>query len=106
MKFYEFAKLLKKYSSKTNAEFMTELIENITTYEIKLPGENALSKIIKGNSSFSGIAKKLFGKIEKEMFEGYLDDFYGEYKNTIIEDFNIAKKDEKKLGRNSYKYFY
>lgn len=89
MKFSEFAQMLKRYNSKTNAEFMTELIENISTDEINLPEENTLSKILKGNSSFSGLARKLIGKTNRELFIGYLDDFYSSYKNELINDFDL-----------------
>ena len=89
MKFSEFAQMLKRYSSKTNAEFMIELIENISTDEIDLPEENTLSKILKGNASFSGLARKLIGKTNRELFIGYLDDFYSSYKNELITDFDL-----------------
>ena len=94
MKFSEFAQMLKRYSSKTNAEFMIELIENISTYEIDLPEENTLSKILKGNASFSGLARKLIGKTNRELFIGYLDDFYSSYKNELIPDFDLNNESD------------
>ena len=94
MKFSEFAQMLKRYSSKTNAEFMIELIENISTYEIDLPEENTLSKILKGNASFSGLARKLIGKTNRELFIGYLDDFYSSYKNELITDFDLNNESD------------